>query len=104
MERDILKKAIGIFAEMPQMRFRFIERACRAPGRCGSCAACSSVSASGYYAWRSRPESARAVANRELLERVRRLHVAHHGRYGSRACTPLCGLKGSGSAAGGSSG
>lgn len=41
------------------------------------------VSASGYYAWRSRPESARAAANRMLLADVRRLHAEHHGRYGS---------------------
>lgn len=32
-----------------------------------------SVSASGYYAWRNRPDSARAVANRALLADVRRL-------------------------------
>jgi len=41
------------------------------------------VSASGYYAWRSRPESPRAVANRHLLERIRRIHGDHLGRYGS---------------------
>ena len=41
------------------------------------------VSASGYYAWRSRPESARSVANRKLLIDVRRFHAEHHGRYGS---------------------
>ena len=41
------------------------------------------VSPSGYYAWRSRPESARTVANRRLLAVVRRLHAQHRGRYGS---------------------
>ncbi len=41
------------------------------------------VSASGYYAWRCRPESARSAANRKLLGDVRRLHSEHHGRYGS---------------------
>ena len=41
------------------------------------------VSASGYYAWRNRPDSARVVANRVLLADVRRLHAEHHGRYGS---------------------
>jgi transposase InsO family protein len=40
------------------------------------------VSPSGYYAWRSRPESARAAANRALLADVRRLHERHRGRYG----------------------
>ena len=39
------------------------------------------VSTSGYYAWRGRPESARASANRALLADLRRLHAEHHGRY-----------------------
>ena len=33
------------------------------------------ISASGYYAWRSRPESARAGANRALVEDIRRVHA-----------------------------
>ena len=37
------------------------------------------VSASGYYAWRNRPESARARANRTLLADVRRLHAGRVG-------------------------
>jgi transposase InsO family protein len=41
------------------------------------------VSPAGFYAWRSRPDSARAVANRELLGHVRRLYAQHRGRYGS---------------------
>jgi transposase InsO family protein len=41
------------------------------------------VSASGYYAWRNRPEGARARANRTLLADVQRLHAEHRGRYGS---------------------
>ncbi|QTI81200.1 IS3 family transposase (plasmid) [Roseomonas marmotae] len=41
------------------------------------------VSASGYYAWRTRPKSARAVANRQILADIRRLHASHYGRYGS---------------------
>jgi transposase InsO family protein len=64
------------------MRFGFIEQhdrtwpvrlMCRVLG----------VSASGYYAWRSRPESQRAMANRRLLQEVQRLHAQHQGRYGS---------------------
>jgi putative transposase len=64
------------------MRFRFVEdhraeypvrRMCRVLG----------VSPSGYYAWRSRPESARAAENRRLLADIRRLHGRHRGRYGS---------------------
>jgi putative transposase len=41
------------------------------------------VSPSGFYAWRSRPESVRAASDRHLLAKVRRLQVRHHGRYGS---------------------
>lgn len=41
------------------------------------------VSPSGYYAWRGRPESARAVANRALLADIRRIHEEHHDRYGA---------------------
>jgi putative transposase len=42
-----------------------------------------SVSPSSYYAWRSRPESARRIANRELLSDIRRVHTDHRGRYGA---------------------
>src|SRR5512133_2637213 len=41
------------------------------------------VSASGYYAWRGRPESGRAAVNRDLLADVRRLHEQHRRRYGA---------------------
>src|SRR5215212_1501381 len=41
------------------------------------------VSASGYYAWRCRPESARTASNLNLLADVRRLDAQHRGRYGS---------------------
>ena len=41
------------------------------------------LSASGYYAWRTRPESARAAANRALLEDIRRIHADSSGTYGS---------------------
>ncbi len=41
------------------------------------------VSASGYYAWRRRPESARAQRDRELLMKIRRIHEVSKGVYGS---------------------
>lgn len=41
------------------------------------------VSASGYYAWRKRPESLRAERDRELLVRIRHVHAASKGVYGS---------------------
>ncbi|MBQ0819038.1 transposase [Microvirga sp. HBU67558] len=64
------------------MRFGFIEQHARTfPVRL-MCRVLG-VSASGYYAWRSRPESQRAMANRRLLQEVQRLHAQHQGRYGS---------------------
>ena len=44
-----------------------------------------SVSPSGFYAWRSRPESPRKIANRELLANIRRVHAQHRERYGIHA-------------------
>lgn len=41
------------------------------------------VSPAGYYAWRGRPESSQAAANRDLLDQIRRVHDASRGRYGS---------------------
>ncbi len=41
------------------------------------------VSPSGYYDWRSRPESARSASDRQLLADVQRIHAGHHRRYGS---------------------
>lgn len=42
------------------------------------------VSSSGYYGWRSRPVSARAQANQQLLERIQSLHAASDGVLGRR--------------------
>lgn len=64
------------------MRFRFIEQHARTYPVRLMCRVLQ-VSPSGYYAWRSRPESARAKANRRLLQEVQSLHARHQGRYGS---------------------
>lgn len=64
------------------MRFRFIEdRRADYPVR----VLCDvlEVSPSGYYAWRSRPESRRSAANRELVDDIKRVHRDKNGRYGS---------------------
>ena len=41
------------------------------------------VSASGYYAWAKRPPSQRALDDAVLTERIRAIHVASDGNYGS---------------------
>ena len=48
------------------------------------------LSASGYYAWRIRPESRRAASNRALLDDIRLIHAESSGAYGSPRGTPLC--------------
>jgi len=41
------------------------------------------VSRSGYYAWASRPESARAVEDRAVAAEIRAAHEGSRGRHGS---------------------
>ena len=41
------------------------------------------VTRGGYYAWRNRGRSARAQRDAELLEKIRAIHAAHDGNYGS---------------------
>ena len=41
------------------------------------------VSASGFYAWQHRPESARARRDRALLERISGIHARSRGTYGA---------------------
>ena len=62
--------------------FRFIETEkahfpvaflCRALG----------VSTSGYYAWRKRPPSARAVVDAALTTSIRQIHASSRGTYGA---------------------
>ena len=78
------------------MRFRFIAahqdefpvvRMCRV----------LQVSASGYYAWRKRPVSAREMANQQLGQEIKTVYENNHGTYGSprvyrelRAAGTLC--------------
>ena len=40
------------------------------------------VSVSGYYGWRDRAPSARAVADAVLTERIRQVHADSHQTYG----------------------
>ena len=41
------------------------------------------VSRSGYYAWRGRPASSRAIADRALTETIGQIHAKSRGTYGA---------------------
>ena len=41
------------------------------------------VSSAGYYAWRFRPPSARAVRHAWLTDLIREVHAASYGSYGA---------------------
>ena len=64
------------------MRFRFIEDR-RAEYPVTLLCDVLGVSPAGYYAWRSRSESPRSAANRDLVDDIRRVHRDTGGRYGS---------------------
>jgi hypothetical protein len=59
-----------------------VEVACRVVG----------VSVSGYYDWRSRPPSARAIRHAWLTDLIVEVHQASRGVYGPAGCMPSCAL------------
>ena len=69
------------------MRFQFIQdhrdefpvtRMCRV----------MNVSPSGYYAWRTRPVSAREMANQELVDKIKVVHAESHNTLWQSAHLP----------------
>lgn len=62
--------------------FRFIERE-KAHHRVRTMCRLLEVSASGYWAWRGRGDSARALSDVELTARIRQAHAASRGTYGA---------------------
>jgi len=64
------------------VRFRFIEDR-RAEYPVTVLCNVLDVSRAGFYAWRSRPESPRSVANDALLDDIKRVHRDNHECYGS---------------------
>src|SRR4030095_11538680 len=64
-----------------EMRFRFIEDR-RADYPVTILCDVLAVSPAGYYAWRSRSESRRSAANREIVEDIKQVHRDTNGRYG----------------------
>ena len=65
------------------MRYSFI-REHRQQFRVASICRVLKVSASGYFAWRRRPESPRAAGNRVLVTRIKAAHARSRKSYGRR--------------------
>ena len=51
------------------------------------------VSPSGFYAWKERGPSRRAMEDAVLTERIRQIHVASDGNYGSPTFMPSCAMR-----------
>src|SRR4051812_49389522 len=64
------------------MKYQFIEQH-KQSFPLWSCAACSRVSESGYYAWRKRPLCQRQREDADLKQKIRQVFVTYQGRYGS---------------------
>ena len=62
--------------------FRFVDEH-QAEYRITDLCRVAGVSRSGFYAWRSRPLSARAAADAELTEAIREIHQNSRGTYGA---------------------
>lgn len=65
------------------MKFRFIEEHLAETYPLEVACEVLDVSRSGYYAWRDRPDSARAKRREELAEKVKAVHEHNRGVYGS---------------------
>ena len=65
------------------MKFAFIARGEGAVADRACCATCSSVSRSGYYAWRRRPAAPRAMEDAQLVVEIKAAHKSGRGAYGS---------------------
>ncbi|WP_141333506.1 IS3 family transposase [Myxococcus sp. AB025B] len=82
MERELPKKSGGLLREGDDVKFTFIH-AQKAHFPIAFMCEQLEVSRSGYYAWASRPESARKTNDRELAEVVADVHEESRRRYGS---------------------
>jgi transposase-like protein len=81
MERDILKSHFD-FRGTAEMRFRAVED-CRDLWPVQALCSVLGISTAGYYAWRTRADSKRAIDDHALLSEIRRVHANSGGRYGS---------------------
>jgi putative transposase len=80
-EREELARR-SLLRERAAVKFRFIA-AQKAHHSLTRLCRCLRLTRSGFYAWRDRPESARATRDRQLKVLVRSSFMASKGRYGS---------------------
>src|SRR5258708_10384734 len=81
-ERDILKKVVSIFSREQRCAYQFIEQYKQEFPVVVMCWVLS-VSESGYYAWRKRPESQHKREDARLTTQIQDIFVARRGVYGS---------------------
>ena len=83
MERDILKKSRGLLREGVDVKFGFVAKHRGAWPANLMCEALG-VSRSGFYAWLSRPRSARSINDEVLGSQVRQSFLGSDRTYGAR--------------------
>ncbi|XXF79238.1 IS3 family transposase [Myxococcaceae bacterium GXIMD 01537] len=85
-ERDILFKSRGLVRSGrrrdAQEAFRFVSEN-QAEHAVATMCRVLGVTEAGYYAWKGRPASKRAVADAQLTERIRAIHRMSDGTYGA---------------------
>ncbi|WP_130584453.1 IS3 family transposase, partial [Bradyrhizobium sp. Leo170] len=93
------KKVDRDLCRNPDMSFRFIEDHREAYPVRLMCAVLE-VSPAGYYAWRDRLESGRAISNSVLLAEIRQVHRESGQRYGSPRVHAVLRMQGRGASRG----
>ncbi|MFK8029146.1 MAG: IS3 family transposase [Gammaproteobacteria bacterium] len=81
-ERDFLPRSGSVLRERPEVKYQMIER-CREAYPVQMMCRRLGVSTSGFYAWRSRPLSARTKDNLRLVERMQAMYDQSDGVLGS---------------------
>jgi putative transposase len=84
-ELEIHRRATGLLKAVvpPKHRYAAIHTMAADGLTVEACCRVLDVSASGYYAWRSRPPSQRSLRHAWLTERIRAVHIASRGTYGA---------------------
>ncbi|WP_343801972.1 IS3 family transposase [Marinobacterium maritimum] len=81
-ERGFFARSGSVLRQRVVLRYQAIQHCCNDFPIRLMCR-CLKVSASGYYAWASKPASARDNANQRLLKRIREIHMDSGGIIGA---------------------